>query len=106
MIDITTGLQYMTDGGFEWDVAKAEGNLHKHQVAFEAARVVFQDAFAIERNDTRRDYGEARFVITGMANGQLLTVVYTERGDYIRIISARRSNGREQHDYYQNQTGA
>jgi uncharacterized protein len=96
----------MFDDAFEWDEAKAEGNLRKHGVGFEAARIVFQDAFAIERNDTRRDYGEERFVITGMVKGRPLTVVYTERGDYIRIISARRSSGQEQHDYHQNQTEA
>jgi len=96
----------MADDAFEWDEAKAEGNLHKHGVGFETARIVFQDAFAIERHDTRHDYGEARFVTTGMVNGRLLTVVYVERGDSIRIISARRSNERERHDYYQNQTQA
>lgn len=56
---------------------------------------------AIERIDDRSDYGEQRFVIVGMANGQvLLFVAYSERGDRIRIISARRATQLEQDDYF------
>jgi uncharacterized DUF497 family protein len=51
----------------------------------------FGDAFALGRLDTRMDHGEARFVIPGMVNGVLLTVVYTERGERIRIISGQKS---------------
>jgi uncharacterized DUF497 family protein len=93
----------MTDDEFEWDDAKATANLAKHRVSFEAARLVFQDAFSVEEPEVGIAYGEERFIIMGMANGELLTVVYTERGDRIRIISARKATRRERHDYYQNQ---
>jgi uncharacterized DUF497 family protein len=70
-------------------------------VSFELAKTVFKDPFAIERIDDRKDYGEERFVILGMADGQiLLFVAYTERQDRIRIISARRAMQREEDDYF------
>ena len=94
----------MAGDAFEWDDAKAEANLRKHGVSFEAARLVFGDAFSLEEQDSRTGYGEERFVVTGMANGRLLVVVYTERGDQIRIISARKASKREEHGYYKNQT--
>lgn len=87
---------------FEWHEAKAEANLQDHGVSFELARTVFHDPFAIERVDDREDYGEERFVITGIAEGNVvLFVAYTERGDRIRIISARRALQNEQDDYFQ-----
>lgn len=88
---------------FDWrnTVAKAATNLRNHGVSFQLARTVFSDPFAIERLDDREDYGEERFVIVGMAEGNiLLFVVYTERKGRIRIISARRATKREQDDYF------
>jgi uncharacterized protein len=89
---------------FKWDASKAEANLRKHGIAFEAARSVFEDDFALEWLDADLPYGEARFAITGMAGGRLLRVVYTERNGRIRIISARRATRHEQREYYQSQT--
>ncbi len=89
---------------FDWrDTAdKAARNLREHGVSFELATTVFQDPFAIERIDDREDYGEERFVLIGMAEGNVvLLVVYTERQGRIRIISARRATKREQDDYFQ-----
>lgn len=94
----------MQDNEFEWDDAKADSNLQKHGVSFEAARLVFEDVFSVEEPDTSLDYGEERLLLIGMAKGELLTVVYTERDGRIRIISARKAIKREQHGYYQNQT--
>ena len=94
----------MQDNEFEWDDAKADSNLQKHGVSFEAARLVFEDVFSVEEPDTSLDYGEERLFLIGMAKGELLTVVYTERDGRIRIISARKAIKREQHGYYQNQT--
>jgi uncharacterized DUF497 family protein len=86
---------------FEWNAAKAEANLQTHGVSFELARTVFKDPFAIERLDDREDYGEERFVIIGMGEGQaLLFVAYIERDERIRIISARRVTQHEQDDYF------
>jgi uncharacterized DUF497 family protein len=87
---------------FEWHRAKAEANLCAHGVSFDLARTVFRDPFAIERLDDRADYGEERFVMIGMAEGDiLLFVAYTEREERIRIISARRATQYEQDDYFQ-----
>jgi uncharacterized DUF497 family protein len=91
-------------GEFEWDGVKARGNLAKHGVSFEAALLVFDDLFAIERIDSVGEPVEIRYVITAMAKGVLLTVVYTERGDRIRIISARKATRHEQEEYYRSQT--
>ncbi len=93
----------MIDDEFEWDDEKAASNLKKHGVSFEDARLVFEDAFAILDLDESEDYGEDRLIVTGMANSRILIVVHTERGERIRIISARKATKREQHDYYQNQ---
>jgi uncharacterized protein len=83
---------------------KAEANLCAHGVSFDLAKTVFKDPFAIERRDDREDYGEERFVIIGMAEGNLLLfVAYTERknNESIRLISARRATPYEQDDYFQ-----
>ncbi len=87
---------------FEWHSAKAEANFRAHGVSFDLAKTVFKDPFAIERLDDREDYGEKRFVMIGMAEGNtLLFVAFTEREDRIRIISARRATQVEQEDYFQ-----
>jgi uncharacterized protein len=88
----------MHEDMFEWDDAKAESNYRKHGVDFETATETFADPFAIERADLAN--GEERILISGMAAGRLLTVVYTTRGERIRIISARRATKREHDNYY------
>jgi uncharacterized protein len=70
---------------------------------FDAAREVFNDAFAIDRLDDRDAFGEPRFVTIGMVDGRLLLVAYTMRGDTIRIISVRGAEPREQRQYYEDQ---
>ena len=91
----------MDENAFQWDDAKAESNYRKHGVDFETATEAFADPFATERADPlSARYDEQRFLITGMAQGQLLTVVYTTRGEAIRLISARRATRREHDDYY------
>ncbi len=85
---------------FEWDDDKAEENLALHDVTFRKASLVFFDPISIEEIDNRIDYGEDRFIWIGMSEGQLLTVVYTQRSEAIRIISARKANRNEKEDYY------
>jgi uncharacterized DUF497 family protein len=86
--------------GFAWDEEQAASNIRDHDgVAFEQA-AVFSDKFAVEWIDEREDYGEERSVLLGMTGGQLLYVAYTERGDNIRIISARRATRHEQDIYF------
>lgn len=90
----------MIDEEFEWDDAKAASNLEKHGVGFEEARLVFQDPFAVELYDDRRDYGEDRYILIGMSAAHLLVIAYTKREDRFRIISARRAEPNERRDYY------
>jgi uncharacterized protein len=79
----------MQDAEFEWDDDKAARNLTSHEVSFEEARLVFSDIHAVEMGEDRRGYEEQRFNILGRSGYHLLFVTYTERGDRIRIISAR-----------------
>ncbi len=90
----------MQDEQFEWDDDKAAENLRDHRVSFAQAAFAFNDAFAVEWIDERETYGEKRSILLGMTNGQVLTVVYTERGERIRIISAWRATRHEQDHYY------
>jgi uncharacterized DUF497 family protein len=90
----------MAGDTFEWDKTKAAENYAKHGVSFELATAVFNDPFAVELLDDREDYGEDRLILIGLAEGAVLTVVYTERGGRIRIISARQATRREQDDYF------
>ena len=90
----------MNDDGFEWDDGKAAENWRRHRVSFEEATLAFGDPFAVEWLDNREVYGEERVVFVGMSQGRLLTVVYTQRGERVRIISARKATRYEQDDYY------
>lgn len=86
--------------GFEWDEGKAESNLAKHGVSFEEASSVFGDPLSRTISDPGHSQVEDRFIILGESQwGRLLVVVHTERGDNIRIISARRASGRERKQY-------
>ena len=84
----------------EWNKTKAKLNYAKHGVSFDLAKEVFNDPFAIEFLDDRQDYGEERLVMMGMVEGRLIYVVYTERADAIRLISARRATKNEQETYF------
>lgn len=76
---------------FQFDPAKAAGNLRKHEVSFADAEGVFMDPLALHRLDPDAE-GEERFVAIGAGSaGHLLVVVYTLRGEAIRLISARRA---------------
>lgn len=84
--------------GYEWDPDKAKRNIRKHGIAFADAVSVFFDDSAITVEDNNS--GEVRFATLGMdAFGLVLVVVYTWRGDNIRLISARRATERERKQY-------
>ena len=85
---------------FEWDDAKATENQRKHGISFAFAVQAFRDPFAIEWVDDREAYGEERTVLLAAADGTILVVIYTERSDRIRLISARRATRHEQDRYY------
>ncbi len=91
---------------FEWDEAKARSNLRRHRISFLQACRVFDDFFALIEQDLSEDYGEDRFLATGTVEGMILTVVYTERRERIRIISARKASSDEQRKYYRGQTSS
>ena len=85
---------------FEWDSDKAESNLLKHGVSFEEAATVFEDVFAMTVDDRVHSDVESRLVTMGISRvSRLLLVVNTERGDNIRIISARPPNSAERRIY-------
>jgi uncharacterized DUF497 family protein len=84
---------------FEWDDAKAEANLRKHKISFRAASRVFDDPLVLIEQDLAEDYGEDRFVAVGRVEGLLITVVFTERGERVRIVSARKANNDERRAY-------
>jgi uncharacterized DUF497 family protein len=90
----------MQDDDFEWDDAKARRNYVKHGVTFDTARMAFADPFMVEILDEREDYGEDRFLLIGMVQGELLSVIYTQREGRFRLISARRAEKDEQDHYF------
>ncbi|MDP1697344.1 MAG: BrnT family toxin [Xanthomonadaceae bacterium] len=84
----------------EWDDEKAASNLTKHRVAFEDAARVFLDPNRLDRHDHRENYGEDRFLTIGLVGMVELAVVYTVRSDIFRIISARKAESNERHEYW------
>ena len=89
---------------FEWDDAKAEANFQKHGVEFQTAAKAFNDAYGIDEVDDSMSYGEPRFRLLARAGGHLLLVVYSERGETLRIISARQATRREHDRYFRENT--
>ncbi len=86
---------------FEWDDEKNQINLHKHGVDFTDAAQIFFDENRIERRDEEHSDDEDRWQVIGMVN-EILFVIYTERGENIRLISARRADKKERMEYYGN----
>ena len=86
---------------FEWDPAKAGANEEKHGVSFFEATEVFDDHYSSSVRDPDHSSDEERHLIFGLSkSGQYLLVsYYTERGDRIRIISARQMTSRERRAY-------
>ena len=85
---------------FEWDENKAKANLAKHGVSFEEAATVFGDPLSLTIPDPAHSQTEDRLIILGHSHQRkLLVVVHTERGDNIRVISARRASRRERESY-------
>ena len=84
---------------FQFDPAKAAGNLRKHGVSFADAEGVFVDPLAMHRLDPDVE-GEERYVAIGTGSaGRILVVVYTLRGGEIRLISARLATRNEIRTY-------
>ena len=85
---------------FEWDAAKAARNIDFHGVSFVEAKSVFDDPWEVSAPDEQHSDLEERFIAVGLSDrGTVLTVVYTMRGDTVRIISARRATAHERREY-------
>jgi uncharacterized protein len=91
------------DFDFEWDPGKAESNFAKHGIHFQEAATLFNhDPNSVTLYDPSSNPDEERYIEIGFsARGRLLVVVYTERAESIRIISARRPNSKEERHYDQ-----
>jgi uncharacterized protein len=89
---------------FEWDEEKRRSNIAKHGVDFKDAIAVFRDDLGFDFIDDRDDYGEIRMALIGRVGMRFLVVIYTDRGDEVRIISARHATKAEQDAYFKNQS--
>lgn len=81
---------------FQWDQQKAKSKLSKHGISFEEAQTVFDDPLYVDFYDPDHSEDEDRYIIVGESlNSRVLLVSYTERGDKIRLISARQVTKQE-----------
>jgi len=87
---------------FEWDPRKAAQNRRKHRVSFHEAATVFGDPLALTYHDPDHSDSEQRFLTVGISNAdRLLIVAHADRGEGIRIISARKTTPSERKHYEQ-----
>jgi hypothetical protein len=85
---------------FEWNPNKAALNLEKHGVSFHEATTVFNDPLSATFPDPDHSIRESRYIIIGMSGfGQLLVVAHTDRGEKVRIITARKATRQERRFY-------
>lgn len=92
----------MGDGlTFEWDRRKASANARKHAVTFEEATTVFGDPLSLTVPDpVHGQPSEERSVTIGLSlRGKVIVVVHCDRGDRVRVISARPASARERRQY-------
>ena len=89
---------------FEWDAPKALSNRRKHGVTFEEAASAFADPLSRTIPDPDHSEKEDRSILIGQSKrGRIVIVVHTERGDRIRIISARVASRREKREHEEEQ---
>lgn len=85
---------------FEWDDDKAESNVRKHGIEFTEAITVFGDPLAMTGYDPYHSDEEDRYITMGLSvTGRLIIVSHTDRGEKVRIISAREATRGERKDY-------
>jgi uncharacterized protein len=85
---------------FVWDPAKAAANLRKHGVPFPEATTAFADPNSLTVSDPDHSATEERLILLGLSTrSRLLIVAHTERGDVIRLISARKATRKERTTY-------
>jgi uncharacterized DUF497 family protein len=84
----------------EWDNRKAAANLRKHGVSFTEAVTALEDVLAVTYRDPDHTHDEVRFLTFGVSStGRILVVAHTERGEAIRLISARPATRSERRAY-------
>jgi uncharacterized protein len=75
---------------FTWDETKRKSNLAKHGIDFRDAAAIF-DGPPVTVEDTREDYRDPRYVALGLLEGVVVSLVYAERNDQVRLISIRKA---------------
>ena len=88
---------------FEWDPAKDSLNRRRHGVSFAEATSVFVDDHALLIDDPDHSHSEDRFVLLGLSSSlRVLLVCHCDRveGGVVRLISARKADKQEQHEYF------
>lgn len=83
---------------FEWDETKRAETYRKHGVDLLEAALIFENG-VLEKEDTRRDYGEKRMIALGMVDGEAYIVVYTKRDEVYRLITAWKGGQRDRETY-------
>ena len=86
---------------FDWDPAKNVSNFRKHGIRFEEAALVFHDPGWVEWICSDPGDDEERYMIVGRLGWKVVSVVYTERDNKLRLISAREANSDERREYRQ-----
>lgn len=89
---------------FDWDDEKAIVNERKHHIDFQTAARVFLDPNRLEDYDMEHGGDEDRWITVGLVDSRILMVVYAERRETIRLISARKATKNEQKAYRKIQT--
>jgi uncharacterized DUF497 family protein len=88
---------------FAWDPNKAKRNLEIHGISLDEASTAFRDTLSLTIHDPLHSDEEERLILIGnSARNRLLVVVHTERGENIRIISARKATKKERKQYEEN----
>jgi uncharacterized DUF497 family protein len=85
---------------FEWDERKNKINIEKHGIDFRDAEDIFH-SIRLSFEDKRKEYREKRIITVGLIGNSVCVVVYTIRGNAIRLISVRKANERERRRYYE-----
>ena len=81
---------------FEWDPEKAKENIETHGISFDEASTAFGDTLSLTMYDPLHSEQEDRFILIGNSHkNRLLVVVHIERGQNVRIISARKATKKE-----------
>jgi uncharacterized protein len=85
---------------YEWDEAKRRSNIQKHGIDFIGIETLFAGT-TVTTLDDRFDYGESRFITSGLFRGRVVVVAHTEISEVIRIISVRKATKNEEASYFE-----